>query len=279
MNSRDFLKAGHWPTLLAALLYFDMSFMVWILLGPLGVQIAADLKLDPAAKGFMVALPVLAGALLRVVNGALVDRIGPKRAGLIGQVVVIVGLIAFWASGARSYAAVLSLGLVLGVAGASFAVALPLASRWYPPKYQGLALGLAGAGNSGTVLAALFAPALAAAFGWTNVVGLAAIPLTIALAVYVLLAKDGPNPAPSRRFADYARVLSERRRMAVHVLLRGDVRRLLRPRLVAGDLFQHAVSASMRSALAIARRPACSPGRWSGRSAARSPTGSAAYAC
>jgi NNP family nitrate/nitrite transporter-like MFS transporter len=104
----------------------------------------------------------------------------------------------------------LSLGLVLGVAGASFAVALPLASRWYPPKYQGLALGLAGAGNSGTVLAALFAPALAAAFGWTNVVGLAAIPLTIALAVYVLLAKDGPNPAPSRRFADYARALSER---------------------------------------------------------------------
>jgi NNP family nitrate/nitrite transporter-like MFS transporter len=210
MNGRDFLKAGHWPTLLAAFLYFDMSFMVWILLGPLGVQIAADLKLDPAAKGFMVALPVLAGALLRVVNGALVDWIGPKRAGLIGQSIVIVGLVAFWASGARSYAAVLSLGVVLGVAGASFAVALPLASRWYPPKYQGLALGLAGAGNSGTVLAALFAPALAVAFGWTNVVGLAAIPLTIALTVYVLLAKDGPNPAPSRRFADYARVLSER---------------------------------------------------------------------
>jgi len=209
MNTRDFLKAGHWPTLLAAFLYFDMSFMVWILLGPLGVQIAADLKLDPAAKGFMVALPVLAGALLRVVNGALVDRIGPKRAGLIGQVIVIVGLVAFWLSGARSYTAVLSLGLVLGVAGASFAVALPLASRWYPPKYQGLALGLAGAGNSGTVFAALFAPALAVAFGWTNVVGLAAIPLTIALAVYALLAKDGPNPAPSRRLADYARVLSE----------------------------------------------------------------------
>jgi NNP family nitrate/nitrite transporter-like MFS transporter len=209
MNSRDFFRAGHWPTLLAAFLYFDMSFMVWILLGPLGVQIAADLKLDPAAKGFMVALPVLAGALLRVVNGALVDRIGPKRAGLIGQVVVIVGRIAFWASGARSYAAVLSLGLVFGVAGASFAVALPLASRWYPPKYQGLALGLAGAGNSGTVFAALFAPTLAVAFGWTNVVGLAAIPLAIALAVYVLLAKDGPNPAPLRRFADYARVLSE----------------------------------------------------------------------
>ena len=157
----------------------------------------------------MVALPVLAGALLRVVNGASGRSDRPEADGAFGQVVVIVGLIGFWASGARSYGAVLSLGLVLGVAGASFAVALPLASRWYPPKYQGLALGVAGAGNSGTVFAALFAPALAVAFGWTNVVGLAAIPLAIALAVYVLLAKDGPNPPPSRRFADYARVLSE----------------------------------------------------------------------
>jgi NNP family nitrate/nitrite transporter-like MFS transporter len=209
MSSRDFLKSGHWPTLLAAFFYFDMSFMVWILLGPLGVQIAADLKLDPAQKGLMVALPVLAGALLRVVNGVLVDRLGPKRAGLIGQVVVIAGLLAFWAVGERAYSAVLLLGLVLGVAGASFAVALPLASRWYPPRYQGVALGIAGAGNSGTVLAALFAPGLAAAFGWMNVVGLAAIPLAVALVVYVLCAKDSPNPPAAKSLAGYVAVLRQ----------------------------------------------------------------------
>ena len=103
----------------------------------------------------------------------------------------------------------LALGLVLGVAGASFAVALPLASRWYPPRYQGVALGIAGAGNSGTVLAALFAPALAAAFGWTNVIGLAAIPLTIALVVYVLCAKDSPNPPAAKSLTDYAKVLRQ----------------------------------------------------------------------
>ncbi len=209
MNSRDFLKSGHWPTLLAAFFFFDMSFMVWIILGPLGVQIAADLKLDPAQKGFMVALPVLAGALLRVVNGVLVDRLGPKRAGLIGQAIVIVGLLAFWGLGARAYAAVLLLGLVLGVAGASFAVALPLASRWYPPRYQGVALGIAGAGNSGTVLAALFAPGLAAAFGWVNVIGLAAIPLTVALVVYILCAQDAANPPAPKTLPGYAKVLRQ----------------------------------------------------------------------
>ena len=207
MISRDFLKAGHLPTLLSAFLYFDMSFMVWILLGPLAVQIAADLHLDPAQKGLMVALPVLAGALLRVVNGILVDRLQPKLAGIIGQVIVIVGLLAFWVFGVHGFSQVLLLGLVLGVAGASFAVALPLASRWYPPKYQGVALGIAGAGNSGTVFAALFAPALAAAFGWTNVIGLAAIPLTLALVVYLLAAKDSPRKPAPQSWADYARVL------------------------------------------------------------------------
>jgi MFS transporter, NNP family, nitrate/nitrite transporter len=209
MISRDFFKAGHWPTLLAAFLYFDMSFMVWILLGPLAVQISNDLHLDPAQKGLMVALPVLAGAFLRVVNGVLVDRLRPKRAGLIGQTIVILGLIGFWAVGIHSYAQILLLGVVLGVAGASFAVALPLASRWYPPQYQGVALGIAGAGNSGTVLAALFAPLLAAALGWSNVIGLAAIPLTGALIVYLALAKDSPNRPAPKSLVDYAKVLRE----------------------------------------------------------------------
>ncbi len=209
MNSREFLKSGHWPTLFAAFLYFDMSFMVWILLGPLAVQIADDLHLDAAQKGLMVALPVLAGALLRVVNGVLVDRLQPKRAGLIGQAIVILGLIGFWALGLDSFNEILALGLVLGVAGASFAAALPLASRWYPPKYQGAALGIAGAGNSGTVFAALFAPGLAAVFGWRNVIGLAAIPLLLALVVYIAFAKDGPERPPARSLAQYFNVLRQ----------------------------------------------------------------------
>jgi MFS transporter, NNP family, nitrate/nitrite transporter len=72
MIDRAFLRAGHAPTLFAAFFYFDISFMVWVLLGPLGVQIAAELHLNAAQKGLMVAVPILAGALLRVVNGILV---------------------------------------------------------------------------------------------------------------------------------------------------------------------------------------------------------------
>jgi NNP family nitrate/nitrite transporter-like MFS transporter len=206
----SFWKSGHPATLLAAFLYFDLSFMVWVILGPLGVQIAKDLGLNAAQKGLMVATPVLAGALLRVVMGVLVDHLKPKFAGLIGQVVVLAGLA--WAQffGIRTYAEVLVLGIFLGMAGASFAVALPLASRWYPPEHQGTALGIAGAGNSGTVLAALFAPTLAARYGWNNVLGLAMVPLGLTLVAYLALAKDSPDCPPSKPLSAYLEVLRDR---------------------------------------------------------------------
>ncbi|HTK34408.1 MAG TPA: nitrate/nitrite transporter [Caulobacteraceae bacterium] len=207
MVSRSFLKAGHAPTLFAAFLYFDLSFMVWVLLGPLGVAIAKDLHLNPAQKGLMVAVPLLAGAALRLVNGVLVDHIGPKRTGMLSQLVVIAGLALAWFLGMHSYSQVLLLGVLLGVAGASFAVALPLASRWYPPEHQGLALGIAGAGNSGTALASLFAPALAKTFGWNAVIGLAALPLAAVFVIYMLMAKDAPNRPAPKRLVDYLAVL------------------------------------------------------------------------
>jgi MFS transporter, NNP family, nitrate/nitrite transporter len=206
----SFLKSGHWPTLLAAFLYFDLSFMVWVVLGPLGVQIARDLGLTAAQKGLMVATPVLSGALLRMIMGVMVDHVGPKLAGAIGQVIVIVALLTAWLAGIHSYSQLLMFGVALGVAGASFAVALPLASRWYPPEHQGAALGIAGAGNSGTVLAALFAPGLALAFGWNNVFGLAVIPLGIVLVAYLFLAKDSPDCPPAKPLSDYFKVLRDK---------------------------------------------------------------------
>ncbi len=210
MNKSAFMKAGHPPTLLAAFLYFDLAFMVWVILGPLGVQIANDLGLTHAQKGLMVATPVLAGALLRFVMGLLVDHLKPKMTGAIGQVIVMIALFVAWYHGIHSYEQTLILGIFLGVAGASFAVALPLASRWYPPEHQGTALGIAGAGNSGTALAALFAPGLAAAFGWGNVFGMALIPLSIVFVVYLILAKDAPECPPPKALADYFRVLKDR---------------------------------------------------------------------
>src|SRR3954454_11701595 len=92
----DLKSSGHWPTLVTAFLYFDFSFMVWTVLGPLGAAIGESLHLSSGQKGLMVALPILSGAFLRIVLGLLVDRIGAKMTGLLAQVVVMAGLLGAW---------------------------------------------------------------------------------------------------------------------------------------------------------------------------------------
>ena len=138
----------------------------------------------------------------------MTERIGGRRTGLIGLAVTLIPLAAGWQWASR-YEDFLALGLLLGVAGASFAAALPLASGWYPPEHQGLAMGIAGAGNSGTVLATLFAPRLAQALGWHAVFGLAAIPVSLVFAAFFFLAKDAPGERVVYRWKDYAGILKE----------------------------------------------------------------------
>lgn len=208
-NNNSFWKSGHLPTLFSAFLYFDVSFMIWVMLGALGNYIASDLNLGPAQKGLMTAIPLLGGSILRVVFGLLTDRIGPRRTGCLGLAATLVPLLGGWLW-ADSIDKIYGVGLLLGVAGASFAVALPLASRWYPAEHQGLAMGIAGAGNSGTVFATFFAPRLAEAYGWHAVFGLAILPLLVAAAVFVLLAKEAPGSVKRNSGAEFLSVLKER---------------------------------------------------------------------
>jgi NNP family nitrate/nitrite transporter-like MFS transporter len=206
MHLREFLRCGHRGSLLSAFLYFDVSFMVWVLIGALGSSIADDLHLNSAGKGLIVAVPLLGGSILRLVLGLLTDRIGAYRTGLIGMALTVVPLLLAWLW-ADSAPKLIVVGLLLGVAGASFAAALPLASRWYPPEHQGLALGIAGAGNSGTALATFFGPMLAVLVGWHAVFGLAIIPILLVMAIFAVMAKDSPNQPPPQSLGHYAAVL------------------------------------------------------------------------
>lgn len=210
MKFSDLKSSGHWPTLLTAFLYFDVSFMVWTILGALGAQIGSSLGLTPQQKGLMVAVPYLSGAFIRILLGMLVDRIGAKNTGIIAQIIVIIGMTVAWLVGLKEFSHTLMLGLVLGVAGASFAVALPQAGRWYPPNMQGLVLGLAGAGNVGVVIDAILAPRLAAAYGWGSVFGFALIPLILVLALYMFFSKEAQVQVKKKTLKDYVNLLKEK---------------------------------------------------------------------
>jgi NNP family nitrate/nitrite transporter-like MFS transporter len=191
-NFKNFARAGHWPTLFASFLYFDFCFAIWVLNGAMGPFISESFNLSPAQKGFMVSVPILAGALMRFPLGVLAQYIGRKNAAMVEMGLIVVAL-AYGFFFVNSYDRVLAMGVLLGIAGASFGVALSLGSGWYPPRYKGLAMGLAGAGNSGTVLAVLFAPPLATKFGWQAVYGLAALTMVVPMLVMWFAAKEPPD--------------------------------------------------------------------------------------
>ena len=209
MHIKQFLRSGNPATLFSAFFYFDISFMIWVMLGPLGNFIGEEFHLSAGQKGLMTAMPVLSGSILRLVLGPLADRIGGRKTALIGMSLSFIPLI-LGAFAAQSFEMLLVIGLFLGIAGASFAVALPMASRWYRPEQQGLVLGIAGAGNSGTVLASLFAPQLAAAMGgWRPVFIVTMIPLAVAWLVVAFLAKDAPGKVTLKTFGEYAAVFRQ----------------------------------------------------------------------
>ncbi len=176
MSLKELKGQGHWPTLLAAFLYFDFSFMVWTMMGPLATEIAESLKatqnfiMSADQSATLVAVPVLAGAILRVVLGFFVDKVGAKKTALTSQFIVVCGLFfAYYKGETITYEQLLAVAFILGFAGGSFAVALPQAGQWYPPKLQGVVLGLAGAGNIGVVIDFIFAPKIAQIWGWQSV--------------------------------------------------------------------------------------------------------------
>lgn len=156
----------------------------------------------------LVGLPLLAAGFWRILLGILVDRFGSRRVGIASLFLTLLPLAIAWRA-AGTYEALEFVGFFLGLAGASFAVSLPLASRWYPPHMQGIAMGIAGAGNSGTVIATLFAPILAKNYGWHSVFGILMIPVTLALIAYTLLAKDPPEHVMRRGFKEYVGVFGQ----------------------------------------------------------------------
>lgn len=192
MRSKLFLHSGHLPTLIASFLYFDFCFAVWVVNGAMAPFITEQFKLTPSQTGFMISVPIFAGALMRFPLGVLSQYIGRKNAAIVEMSLVLLACV-FGFLFVDTYDDVLLMGILLGIAGASFGVALSLGSGWYPKKYKGLAMGIAGAGNSGTAIAALFAPVLATAFGWRAVYGFAGGMMILPLIVMITFAKEPPD--------------------------------------------------------------------------------------
>ena len=205
----QFLRAGHAPTLFAAFLYFTFSCCIWVLNGAMAPFIGETYHLSAAQKGLMLSIPIIAGALMRFPLGLLSQYIGRKNATLVEMALIAAALL-FGFFKVESFNDLLAMGVLLGIAGASFGVALSLGSGWFPPQHKGLAMGLVGAGNVGTALSVLVAPPLAQWLGWQAVYGVAAAAIALPMLVMILLAKEPPDVDPHASLRSHTACLFER---------------------------------------------------------------------
>ncbi len=186
------LRSGHWPSLVGAWLHLTVSFMVWLLAAAMSLSLAQALQLSEQELAWLVSLPLLGGAVLRVLAGWSADRFGARSTALVILVAELLVLCWGWL-GVTGYGDALVFSVCLGVAGASFSVTLPIASRTYPPSAQGFVLGLVASGNIGTVLIFFLAPRWAGATDWHQVCGIMAGVVAATLLVFVVAV---PTTAP-----------------------------------------------------------------------------------
>lgn len=167
---------------------FTVCFYAWSLLGPLAPDLQDALGLSDFESSAMVAVPVLLGSVMRIPLGWLADRIGGRPIFIALMLFTLLPLLALilWH---ESLGALLVFGFLLGFAGASFAVGVPMVNGWYPPERQGFALGVYGVGMGGTTIAGLIAPRMGSieAPFW---VAIGALLVTAAL--FVTFARDAP---------------------------------------------------------------------------------------
>jgi MFS transporter, NNP family, nitrate/nitrite transporter len=162
--------------------------------GPLGPTLQTHLHLSDFKLALLVAIPVVLGSVMRIPIGILADRYGGRLVftALMAYSVVPLVLLALFHD---SYPAMVILGFLLGVTGASFAVGVPFVNRWYDSSRQGFALGVYGMGMGGTVIAAVSAPKMAKQWGLATPFWVAAALMATITIVFWLAARDAPAPA------------------------------------------------------------------------------------
>ncbi|HZL56164.1 MAG TPA: MFS transporter, partial [Bryobacteraceae bacterium] len=162
-----------------------VCFAAWGLMGPFASRFRELFHLTASQTAFLVATPVLLGALARLPMGLLADNYGGRK--VFSALMLFAAIPAFLIPQATSYPVLIAFAFLLGVAGSSFAVGVGFVSRFFKSEKQGSALGIYGLGNMGQSAAAFAGPALAVVIGWQNVfrgIGALLIVWAVAFAVF-----------------------------------------------------------------------------------------------
>src|ERR1035441_1385686 len=142
---------------------FTVCFAAWGLIAAFAPRFRETLHLTPSETALLVAVPVLLGSLARIPMGILTDRFGGRA--IFSILMAAVALPVWLVPQQATYAGLLTVAFLLGLAGSSFAIGVGYVSRWTPAERQGSALGVYGLGNIGQSAAVFLGPVLAAQVG------------------------------------------------------------------------------------------------------------------
>jgi len=202
MSANAPISRQAWSLLFASTLAFTVCFMVWMMFAAIGIPLRKELGLTQGQFGWLVAMPVLSGSLIRVPLGIWTDRYGGR---IVFTILMAVAAPAIWMiEYATQYWQFLVIGLFMGIAGGSFSVGTPYVARWFPSRLQGTAMGIFGAGNSGAAVNKFIAPMLIVAFGWRMVPQVyAAIMAGTVILFWLLSASDPKHLVPNSTRLSY----------------------------------------------------------------------------
>ncbi len=170
---------------------FTACFAVWVMFSVIGIPIKELLSLNNTQFGVLVATPILTGSIFRLPVGMMTDKFGGR---IVYFILLLTVLIPLWFIGsATQYWQFLVLGLLVGVAGASFTVGIAYTAKWFDRKHQGFAMGIFGAGNAGAAITNFVAPSIVLAFGWQMVPKIYAIAMAIVVILYWMFTYTDPG--------------------------------------------------------------------------------------
>ena len=202
-------KRQAWSVLIVSTWSFTVCFMVWMMFGVIGIPIRKMLDLNATQFGLLTATPVLTGSLIRVPLGIWTDRFGGRivMAILMAATVPAIWLMAY----ATEFWHFLTIGLFVGLAGGSFSVGTPYVARWFPRQQQGMAMGIYGAGNSGSAVNKFVAPVILVAFGWAAVPQVYAAIMAGTVVLFWLFSHSDPSHrvASNVKFTDQLKALKD----------------------------------------------------------------------
>lgn len=192
---------------------FTICFAVWMMFAVIGIPIKQQLGLNETEFGLLAAMPVLTGSLIRVPLGFWTDRFGGR---IVFFLLMISTVIPIWMmSYATQYWHFLVIGLFVGLAGGSFSVGTPYVARWFPKNRQGFAMGVFGAGNSGSAMTKFVAPVLIVMAGgsWTIVPQVYSVAMLMTALIFWVFSASNPahKTAGAVSFADQVKMLKDPR--------------------------------------------------------------------